>query len=115
MLLLRAGLRRCSPLGAAATARRCLASRAVAPATSFSELGLRPELCNAAAALGFSVPSSPQQIAVPPLLRGESVAFASSTGSGKTVAYLLPLMQQLHAPLTEQQLLQFARSHAEPR
>ena len=66
-----------------------------AASASFESIGLMPELAASLRSLGFVRPSDPQVLAVPPLLTGESIAFASSTGSGKTLAYLLPTMQQL--------------------
>lgn len=65
------------------------------PTASFGCLGLMPELSQVVARLGFQRPSAPQTLAVPPLIAGESVAFASSTGSGKTLAYLLPMIHHL--------------------
>ena len=92
-------------------ALRRLASRAPAPpdsgeAAAFSALGLLPELCVAARSLGFRRPSAVQSLAIPPLLEGRSVAFVASTGSGKTMAYLMPILQRLR----EQELLNPARA-----
>ena len=50
--------------------------------TSFESLGLSPALASAVRRLGLRRPSAAQALAVPTLLTGESVAFASSTGSG---------------------------------
>ena len=47
------------------------------------------------AALGFSVPTAIQQQAIPAVLMGRDVVASAQTGSGKTVAYALPLLAQL--------------------
>jgi len=63
----------------------------------FASLGLRPEIVEAAAKLGYTIPSPIQTLAIAKIAAGESVAMASSTGSGKTLAYLLPMLNQLKA------------------
>jgi superfamily II DNA/RNA helicase len=45
--------------------------------------------------LGFTVPTSVQRIAVPVLLQGVDAFIKSQTGSGKTLTYLLPLVNLL--------------------
>ena len=66
-----------------------------APAMSFPLLGLSPELVRAVSDLGFSTPTPIQMQAVPAVLRGADVLGAAQTGSGKTAAYGLPLLQLL--------------------
>jgi ATP-dependent RNA helicase RhlE len=61
----------------------------------FVELGLSPALVRAAAALGLHQPTPIQSAAVPEVLRGRDVLGTAQTGSGKTAAFLLPLLQQL--------------------
>jgi ATP-dependent RNA helicase RhlE len=63
----------------------------------FSALGLSPALASAAAASGFATPTSIQEAAIPAVLRGVDVLGAAQTGSGKTAAYALPLLQLLQA------------------
>lgn len=46
-------------------------------------------------AAGISVPTSPQAAAIPALLAGQTVVIQAATGTGKTLAYLLPLLQEL--------------------
>lgn len=48
------------------------------------------------AAVGITTPTAVQTQAMPVIASGVSVAFQSETGTGKTLAYLLPLVQQLH-------------------
>ena len=64
---------------------------------SFSSLGLHADLLRGTAALGFSVPTSIQLDAIPPALLGRDVLACAITGSGKTAAFGLPLLQRLLA------------------
>ncbi|WP_332738633.1 DEAD/DEAH box helicase [Hydrogenophaga sp.] len=61
----------------------------------FHALGLAPALAQAAAELGFTTPTPIQQAAVPAVLSGGDVLATAQTGSGKTAAYVLPLLQRL--------------------
>jgi ATP-dependent RNA helicase RhlE len=62
---------------------------------SFASFHLRPELCRAIAALGFTTPTPIQARAIPPALAGRDVLGCAATGSGKTAAFLLPILQRL--------------------
>ena len=64
---------------------------------SFSELGLRSELVNAVAAKGYETPSPIQARAIPAILEGRDVLGGAQTGTGKTAAFGLPLLQTLAA------------------
>jgi superfamily II DNA/RNA helicase len=64
---------------------------------SFISLGLSPALTGAAAALGWRVPTPVQTAALPAILQGQDVLAAAPTGSGKTAAFVLPLLQRLLA------------------
>lgn len=59
----------------------------------FSELGLSPELLKAVTAQGFEQPSPIQAAAIPPALEGRDVVGQSQTGSGKTMAFAVPIVQ----------------------
>ncbi|CAA6660869.1 unnamed protein product [Spirodela intermedia] len=61
--------------------------------SSFSELGLNDELMGALGEMGISVPTEIQCVGVPAVLEGKSVVLGSHTGSGKTLTYMLPLVQ----------------------
>ncbi|MHB1846177.1 MAG: DEAD/DEAH box helicase, partial [Deltaproteobacteria bacterium] len=65
------------------------------------ELGLRPELLQALAALGYEEPTPVQRAAIPPLLLGRDVVAQAATGTGKTAAFALPLLQRLEVSRTE--------------
>lgn len=61
----------------------------------FASLGLAPALLRAVREQGYSVPTAIQAAAIPAVVRGADVWAAAPTGSGKTVAFALPLLQRL--------------------
>jgi len=61
----------------------------------FSSMGLRPELLENIASLGFTEPTPIQAAGIPPLLQGHDVIGRARTGSGKTAAFGLPLLHNL--------------------
>lgn len=61
----------------------------------FTALGLLPPLAQAAAKVGYAEPTPVQREAVPAILARRDVLGSARTGSGKTAAYLLPLLQKL--------------------
>lgn len=61
--------------------------------SSFQELGLREEIIDGLKEMGIWVPSEIQCVGIPAVLDGKSVVLSSESGSGKTLAYLLPLLQ----------------------
>jgi len=63
----------------------------------FSAFGLDPSIVRAIRELGFTRPTPVQQEAIPPALAGRDVLACAMTGSGKTAAFLLPIMQRLLA------------------
>src|SRR5207247_2342126 len=67
------------------------------PLMPFTGLGLDPALLRATRELGFTRPTPVQQDAIPPALAGRDVLACAMTGSGKTAAFLLPIMQRLLA------------------
>ncbi|KAJ0024956.1 hypothetical protein Pint_07861 [Pistacia integerrima] len=62
---------------------------------SFEELGLSEEVMGAVREMGIEVPTEIQCIGIPAVLDEKSVVLGSHTGSGKTLVYLLPLVQLL--------------------
>ena len=66
-----------------------------APVTSFSDLGLLPELLQAVTDKGYTEPSPIQAQAIPVILQGLDVMGGAQTGTGKTAGFTLPLLQRL--------------------
>ena len=67
---------------------------------SFTSTGLSPSLLRAVSAKGYAVPTPIQSAAIPAVLQGADVLGSAQTGSGKTAAFALPLLQLLEtAPL----------------
>src|SRR3954466_681780 len=64
---------------------------------TFDDLGLRPELLQALSALGYEEPTPIQQEAIPPLVEGRDLLGQAATGTGKTAAFALPILQVLPA------------------
>src|SRR5690606_6179292 len=61
----------------------------------FADLGLSPVLVEALTALGYEEPTPVQQAAIPHLLKGRDILAQAATGTGKTAAFALPLLQRL--------------------
>src|SRR5688572_2510321 len=61
---------------------------------AFVALGIAPELASALAALGYEEPTPIQREAIPPLLAGRDLLGQAATGTGKTAAFALPLLQR---------------------
>ena len=62
---------------------------------SFDSLGLAPALLRALADYGYTTPTPIQAAAIPPALKGHDLLAAAQTGTGKTAAFALPLLQKL--------------------
>ena len=62
---------------------------------SFADLGLAPELLAELATLGYEEPTPIQKAAIPPLAEGRDLLGQAATGTGKTAAFALPLLQRL--------------------
>ena len=71
--------------------------------TTFADLGLAPELLEAIHDVGYEAPSPIQEQAIPPLLEGLDVIGQAQTGSGKTAAFGLPMLQYVDASEPEVQ------------
>ncbi|KAK4697672.1 ATP-dependent RNA helicase DDX47/RRP3, partial [Lecanoromycetidae sp. Uapishka_2] len=78
-----------TPESAAATEQDGLAPK------SFQDLGVIDSLCDACTALGYTKPTPIQNEAIPLALQGRDLIGLAETGSGKTAAFALPILQAL--------------------
>ncbi len=63
--------------------------------SSFSNLSLAPQLARAVAEMGYETMTPIQEQAIPVVLEGKDVMGAAQTGTGKTAAFALPLLQRM--------------------
>jgi ATP-dependent RNA helicase DeaD len=61
----------------------------------FSELNLSPEILKAVSEMGFETATKIQAGVIPPLLEGKDVVGQSETGSGKTAAFVIPILERV--------------------
>jgi ATP-dependent RNA helicase DeaD len=73
--------------------------------TTFSELGLSEPVLAALREIGYESPSPIQEQAIPPLLAGRDVIGQAQTGTGKTAAFGLPMVEYIDPELDEVQAL----------
>jgi ATP-dependent RNA helicase DeaD len=66
--------------------------------TTFADLELRPELLRALSGLGYEEPTPIQRQAIPPLLQGRDLLGQAATGTGKTAAFALPVLERIARP-----------------
>ena len=62
---------------------------------SFADLGLGQELLTELAALGYEEPTPIQKAAIPPLVAGRDLLGQAATGTGKTAAFALPMLERI--------------------
>ncbi|MEO5964868.1 MAG: DEAD/DEAH box helicase [Candidatus Limnocylindrales bacterium] len=74
---------------------------AVPDRSGFVALGLDERLLRTLAALGYEEPTPVQDAAIPPLLLGRDLLAEAPTGTGKTAAFALPILQRLAARLDD--------------
>ena len=62
---------------------------------TFQDLQLLPQLLRAVDDMGYEVPSPIQAQAIPPVLAGRDLIGCAQTGTGKTAAFAIPILQRL--------------------
>ncbi|MFV8749531.1 DEAD/DEAH box helicase [Nannocystaceae bacterium ST9] len=72
---------------------------------SFKDLGLVPPLLRALEATGYEHPTPIQTAAIPPALAGRDILGCAQTGTGKTAAFVLPILQRLDAAAGDEAVL----------
>ncbi len=75
---------------------------------TFESLGLHPNLLKALKQVGYETPSPIQAASIPPLLQGKDILGQAQTGTGKTAAFALPLLQQVNLRQKSPQVLVLA-------
>jgi ATP-dependent RNA helicase DeaD len=63
----------------------------------FTEFNFKPEIAKAIAQAGFREPSPIQEQAIPEVLAGKDIVAQAHTGTGKTAAFALPILQNMKA------------------
>jgi ATP-dependent RNA helicase DeaD len=76
-----------------------------AASNSFGELGLRPELTATLSALGYEAPTPIQARTIPLLVGGRDLIGQAQTGTGKTAAFALPILERIDPKKRETQAL----------
>ncbi|MFZ3093685.1 MAG: DEAD/DEAH box helicase, partial [Methanothrix sp.] len=64
---------------------------------SFGNLNIIDPLLRAIALEGYTTPTPIQTLAIPPLLEGRDLLGIAQTGTGKTAAFVLPILQRMSA------------------
>jgi ATP-dependent RNA helicase RhlE len=75
------------------------------PSVSFKQLGLVPPLLRAVDESGYEQPTPIQTQAIPPALAGRDILGCAQTGTGKTAAFSLPILQRLDASVGDEPVL----------
>lgn len=78
---------------------------------TFKDLGIDNQFIERLNLLAITSPTKVQQEAIPPLVQGKNLVFQSETGTGKTFAYLLPLIQKIDVSINQTQLIIAAPTH----
>jgi ATP-dependent RNA helicase DDX56/DBP9 len=74
-----------------------MASSSSAIVTSWGDMKLLPPVAEALVSLGWAAPTTVQGAAIPPLLKGQDVSLQGATGTGKTAAFVIPIVQRIVA------------------
>ncbi len=78
------------------------------PSPTFESLGLSEPLLRAISEVGYEAPTPIQEKTIPPLLAGRDLIGQAQTGTGKTAAFALPMLERLEIGRTEVQVLVLA-------
>ncbi len=78
---------------------------------SFEALGLNENLIKGLALQGIDTPTAVQELAIPEIMKNKNLVIQSETGTGKTLAYLLPVYARNDPPLRGMQVIVLAPTH----
>jgi ATP-dependent RNA helicase DeaD len=78
---------------------------------SFTELKINPSIIKILEADSITVPTPIQQEIIPLIMNGESLIAVSETGTGKTLAYVLPILQRIDLSIINNQVIILAPTH----
>ena len=70
--------------------------------SAFEELGVIPEMITAIDGMGWLLPTPVQAEAIPLVLGGGDVCASAETGSGKTGAFAIPMLQMVHETMRDE-------------
>ena len=73
--------------------------------SGFEQLNLIPPLLSAVAELGYDKPTPVQEQAIPLVLEGRDLMAGAQTGTGKTAAFALPILQRVYKRMLHELLL----------
>jgi ATP-dependent RNA helicase DeaD len=79
-----------------------------AAATTFQDLGLSEPLLRALTEIGYEAPTPIQEKTIPPLLAGRDLIGQAQTGTGKTAAFAIPILEKIDPSVPEVQALVLA-------
>lgn len=77
----------------------------------FLKLGLSEEVLKSLVGLGIEEPTDIQEKAIPEILSGKNVIGKAETGTGKTLAYLLPIIEKIDDSKNEMQAIILSPTH----
>ena len=78
---------------------------------SFKNLEINDKIINGLNSLGINTPTEIQKRIIPLILSGENIIGQSETGTGKTLAYLLPIIEKIDTSKKEMQCIILAPTH----
>src|SRR3954466_12119908 len=82
---------------------------------AFAALGVRPSILRALAEAKFTTPSEIQALLIPRALAGVDILGQARTGTGKTAAFAIPILQECERGLSTQAILLLPTRHAAPQ
>jgi len=77
----------------------------------FENMGLNPTIITALAKENITVPTDVQRRVIPEALENKDIIAQSETGTGKTLAYLLPIFEKLNAEINQMQAIVLCPTH----